>query len=554
MDPIEPNTPKTPFKISGERIALLLGGTLIGALTIVFGFKMATPIVKKVCQSILETPDKAARETRVASVEAVVVKPGTISRRITTVGKLRANEFVTLRAEMQGRIKEITFKEGSIVKKGDILIRFEDEELQAELAKAEAEVEFRQVKHDRNVAYQGKGVVRGSEFDQERGQLNMAKATADVAKAKLAKATIYAPFEGKIGLIDVSVGAIVDGQKELVTLVDFDPMKIDFKIPEKFIHDIGVGQTAEVKLDSMPDQIFQATVEAIDSRVDPQTHSIAVRATIPNVDGKLQTGLFGSVGVIIGVKNDALLVPESALGREGDIEYIWVVTNGKTGRKRILTGTKENGQAEVTAGIRPGEIVVTSGQLKLGEGTAVKISNMGGDDVEVTDTDEESEDLKEAAAAKKETTDISETETPKPIAESNVPPKEASKDDASMKADDPQAAKETTAEGTKVAEEPKNPDEPAAKTEDVKAPEESKKNEEANKVDSSISSPPPGTPAEVPLATPEPSEKTEPNLAKPNETPDEKKLEIEPEKTFLDKSGDILRKSRDFVVSKIKGQ
>src|SRR5690606_20645380 len=92
---------------------------------------------------------------------------------------------------------------------------------------------------------------------------------------------------------------------------------------------------------------------------------------------------------IIGVKNDALLVPESALGREGDIEFVWVVVNGKTGRKRILTGTKENGQAEVTAGLRPGEIVVTSGQLKLGEGTAVRISNMGGDDVEVTDTDDD---------------------------------------------------------------------------------------------------------------------------------------------------------------------
>lgn len=540
MDPIEPNTPKTPFKISGERIALLLGGTLIGALTIVFGFKMATPIVKKVCQSILETPDKAARETRVASVEAVVVKPGTISRRITTVGKLRANEFVTLRAEMQGRIKEITFKEGSMVKKGDILIRFEDEELQAELTKAEADVEYRQVRFGRFESLQTKGLGRGTEFDQERGQLNMAKAAVDVAKAKLAKATIYAPFEGKIGLIDVSVGAIVDGQKELVTLVDFDPMKIDFKIPEKFIHDIGVGQTAEVKLDSMPDQIFQATVEAIDSRVDPQTHSIAVRATIPNVDGKLQTGLFGSVGVIIGVKNDALLVPESALGREGDIEYIWVVTNGKTGRKRILTGTKENGQAEVTAGIRPGEIVVTSGQLKLGEGTAVKISNMGGEEVEVTDTDEESEDIKEAAAAKKETTDTSETKTPK----------EASKDDASMKADEPQAAKETTAEGAKVSEDPKKPDEPAAKAEDIKAPEESRKDEDASKVDSSISSPS----SETPLATPETSEKTEQNPAKPNETSDEKKLDGEPEKTFLDKSGDILRKSRDFVVSKIKGQ
>lgn len=552
MDLNEPNPPKTSFKISGERIALLLGGTLVGALVVVFGFKMATPIVKKVCQSILEAPDKAARETRVASVEAVVVKPGTISRRITTVGKLRANEFVTLRAEMQGRIKEIAFKEGSMVKKGDVLIRFEDEELQAELTKAEADVEYRQVRFGRFESLQTKGLGKGTEYDQERGHLNMAKAALDVAKAKLAKATIYAPFEGKIGLIDVSVGAIVDGQKELVTLVDFDPMKIDFKIPEKFIHDIGVGQTAEVKLDSMPDQIFQATVEAIDSRVDPQTHSIAVRATIPNADGKLQTGLFGSVGVIIGVKNDALLVPESALGREGDIEYVWVVTNGKTGRKRILTGTKENGQAEITAGIRPGEIVVTSGQLKLGEGTAVKITNMSGDEVEVTDTDddEDSEDTKEADAPNKETTGTPQKETLKQGSDPIVPMKESSKDDTSIKPNEPQAAKETTAEGVKVFEDLKKSDESTTKAEDAKIPSDPKNDESASKVDSSPST----LPIEAPLATSEAIEKTDQAPAETNKKTDGKDLESESQKTFLDKSGDILRKSRDFVVNKIKGQ
>ncbi len=505
MDPLEPNTPKMPSKFTGERIALLLGGTLIGALAIGFGFKMATPIVKKVCQSILEAPDKATREARVASVEAIVVKPGTISKRITTVGKLHANEFVTLRAEMQGRIKEIVFKEGSMVNKGDVLIRFEDEELQAELTKAEADVEYRQVRFARFESLQAKGLGRGTEYDQERGQLNMAKAAVDVAKAKLAKATIYAPFEGKIGLIDVSVGAIVDGQKELVTLVDFDPMKIDFKIPEKFIHDIGVGQTAEVKLDSIPEQIFQATVEAIDSRVDPQTHSIAVRATIPNADGKLQTGLFGSIGVIIGVKNDALLVPESALGREGDIEFVWVVVNGKTGRKRILTGTKENGQAEVTAGLRPGEIVVTSGQLKLGEGTAVRISNMGGDDVEVRDTDDDdSTEPKSQRETKKEGDATPEAVVPEPSPESSPP------------------AKETTTDETKVSEGPQ-------------------KNGPDSKIDSSVNA------SKNPPATPEGKEKIDTVPSEPSKKPDEKNLDSKSDKTFLEKS-------LDFVVRKFKGQ
>lgn len=451
MDPLRPQDTKPPFKFTGERLALMIGGTLIGALAIVFSFKLATPVVKKVCQSILEAPDKGERDVRLASIEAVVVKPGTISRRITTVGQLRANESVTLRTEMAGRIKEIAFKEGSKVKKGDVLLRFDDEELKAQLDKAEADVEYRQVRFGRFESLQTKGLGRGTEFDQERGQLNMAKAELEVAKAKLAKATITAPFEGKIGLIDVSVGAYVDSQKELVTLVDFDPMKIDFKIPEKFIHDIGVGQTAEVKLDSFPDVLFQANVDAIDSRVDPQTHSIAVRATIPNEDGKLQTGLFGSVGVIIGVKNDALLVPESALGREGDIEYVWVVVNGKAGRKRVLTSTKENGQAEITAGLRAGEIVVTSGQLKLGEGMAVKISNMGDGDVELTDEDENETQLKSPTKPNKQEPKPSpdaksEKEESKP-AEEAKPLKEESKtaaEDASPEKSDAKPVTEET--------------------------------------------------------------------------------------------------------------
>jgi membrane fusion protein, multidrug efflux system len=422
MDPHNSQNSKLPFKLTGERISLMLGGTLIGALVIVFGFKLATPIVKKACQSILEAPDKGERDTRVASIEATILKPGTISKRITTIGKLRANEFVTIHAEMQGRIKEIDFKEGTMVKKGDVLIRFEDDELQAEVAKAEADVEYRQVKFDRMQKPEFKGFTRGHEYDQERGNLNMAKAAVELAKAKLAKATITAPFEGKIGLINVSVGAFIDTQKELVTIVDFDPMKIDFKVPEVHIHDIGVGQTAEVKVDSFPDQIFHATVEAIDSRVDPQTHSIAVRATIPNEDGKLQTGLFGSVSVIIGVKNDALIVPESALGREGDIEYVWVVVNGKAGRKRVLTGTKENGQVEITAGLREGEIVVTSGQLKLGEGTAVKISNMAGGEVEVPEEDSTATHSKASTAKKEDKT---------PAAQPDAKPAEASKDEKS---------------------------------------------------------------------------------------------------------------------------
>lgn len=520
MDLSQPQPPKPPFKLTGERIAFLLGGTLIGILVVGFGFKMATPIVKKVCQSILENPDKTAREARVVSVEAAILKPGSISRRITTVGKLRANESVTLRAEMPGRIKEIAFREGTMVKKGDVLIRFEDEELQAELEKAEADVEYRQVRFGRFESLQTKGLGRGTEYDQERGLLNIAKAQVEVAKAKLAKATIYAPFDGKIGLIQegVNVGATVDGQKELVTLVDSDPMKIDFKVPEKFIHDIGVGQTAEVKLDSIPDQSFQATVEAIDSRVDPQTHSIAILALVPNEDGKLQAGLFASIGVIIGVKSDALLLPESALGREGDIEYVWVIANGKAGRKRVLTGTKENGQVEITAGLRPGEIVVTSGQLKLGEGTAVKISNMESD-VEVEDDDDDSEAVKDAS----KTESRKENPGKETAANSETQPSGDTKGEASAQP----ASQESSQEETKMPD--KDSSHPAAAS-DTQLQNDA------------------GAAKAVPSGTPPEADRADSDK---NGTPDKGSGDHPAEKALPEKP--FLAKARDFVARQFKG-
>lgn len=548
MDPHEPKNLKPPFKMTGERIALLLGGALIGVLIIGFGFKMATPIVRKVCQSILEAPTKGPREARVASVEAVILKPGTISRRITTVGKLRANESVTLRAEMLGRIKEIAFKEGSMVKKGDVLIRFDDEELQAELEKAEADVEYRQVRFARFESLQSKGLGRGTEYDQERGQLNMAKAQLEVAKAKLAKATIYAPFEGKIGLIDVSVGAIVDAQKELVTLVDFDPMKIEFKVPETYIHDIGVGQTAEVELGSIPDQKFQATVEATDSRVDPQTHSIAVRATIPNEDGKLQAGLFGRIGVIIGVKNDALLVPESALGREGDIEYVWVVANGKSGRKRVLTGTKENGQAEITAGLRAGEIVVTSGQLKLGEGTAVNISNMEKENLDVVDEgEEESKPHQEDRKETEKNTGNSPPESPKK--ELLKPEEQVLSQEAPKPDEQALNKKETLAEPSSAPAEP-----PQANIEPKKTdiPLDAQKNgpssppaDESQKSDQS----PQTSGKTVTLEAASDSDKLEMDTARS----DEEKPHSEPEKSFFQKAYDSAMNFLTLIIHKIRG-
>lgn len=340
--------------------------------------KVTQPAIRAACVRLLEDAEEKAmsREGRQVSIEAITVKMGNISKRISAVGKLRANASVTIRAEMHGKIKSIDFIEGASVKKGDSLIRFEDADAQAEYKQAEAELVLRKADFERISKLHDQKIESVKKMDESRAALGMAEGKFEAAKSRLDKTIIQAPFNGTMGLIDVSVGAYVQSAQDLVTIVDSTPVKVDFKVPEKNLHDIGVGQTAEIRMDAFKDQVFNATVEAVDARVQEESHSIPVRASINNENGLLRPGLFANVSLIIGEKGDTILIPESAVDREGEIEFIWVVEKGKAMRRRVLTGTRENGQIEIVANLREGQVVVTAGQLKLSDGVRVKISNM----------------------------------------------------------------------------------------------------------------------------------------------------------------------------------
>ena len=191
------------------------------------------------------------------------------------------------------------------------------------------------------------------------------------AKARLEKHTILAPFDGSIGLIDVSPGAFVERGKKLVTIVDMTPMKIDFKVPAKYVRDIGAGQAVDFQFDS---RMFRAVVEAIDSNIDVESHSLAARASIANEDGYLTPGNFVSLKVITAERGDVVRVPESAIDRQGEIEVIWIIEKGKASLRRVITGGREDGYVEIVGGLEPGQTVVTAGQIKLSEGIPVKIA------------------------------------------------------------------------------------------------------------------------------------------------------------------------------------
>ena len=368
-------------KITKDKIPFIIGGVFVGALSLwVLGKVLAPwvrPAIKDACLTFLELKqDRSGVGERVVDVEAVRVTTGTMSKRIVTVGKLRANEEVTLRSEMAGRILEINFKEGEAVNKDDLLIQFENADLVAEVSLAEAELAMRRADHERITKLRSQNIESVKKFDETKAGLAVAEAKLEKARAQLAKSTIIAPFSGNIGLIDVSVGAYVQAAQDLVKLVDNTPIKIDFKVPEQNVHDVGVGQTAELRIDGFPDETIMASVASVDSSLDAVSHSLSLRATTPNDQGRLRAGMFAHISLIVGEKGNSIVVPESAVTRDGEREFVWIIKTGKTGRRRVITGTRENGQVEIVQGLRPDELVVTAGQIKLGEGTSVNVTNL----------------------------------------------------------------------------------------------------------------------------------------------------------------------------------
>lgn len=332
--------------------------------------------IKSFCQIVLEKDDSGIRNDRKARVEVMPVKSGIMTKRVTAVGRAKASEHVVIKSELNGRIKEILFKEGGSVEKNQEIIRFEDEELKAELQAAKARLTTAQANYDRTSKLHAQKFGSLKEFDRDKGELEQATAQVELLSARLSKTVIKAPFNGQIGLIEYQVGSFVPANTDLVTVTQSKPMKIDFKIPEKFVGDIGVGQAVELRIDAYKDKIFNGYVEAVDVKVDPESNSIALKALTENTEGHIVPGSFVNVSLIIGERSDALMVDENAIAREGNIEYVWAAEKGKAHRKRIRTGVREKHMVEITEGLIKGELVIVEGQQRLmGDGQQIKIVN-----------------------------------------------------------------------------------------------------------------------------------------------------------------------------------
>jgi membrane fusion protein (multidrug efflux system) len=305
-------------------------------------------------------------------VEVAKPKQQSLATTLNAVGSMRAGEAITVRPEVPGRIDAVLFTEGEKVEKGTLLFRLDAALARADLAEAEATANNTSRELRRAEEMQTKKLIAPSDADAKRAAANVDAAKLASSRTRLAKTEIRAPFAGVVGLRKVSAGEYVASGDALVDLVQVDPIKLDFSIPETQLGKVQTGQAIAVTLDAWPGQKFVGSVYAVAPQVDAATRTLQLRAQLANPDGKLKPGQFARVALETGRNAAALVIPEQALWPQGQQQNVYLVKDGKAELKPITIGQRSAGLVEVIDGLSVNDTVIIAGQLKIGPGMPVQ--------------------------------------------------------------------------------------------------------------------------------------------------------------------------------------
>jgi membrane fusion protein (multidrug efflux system) len=314
----------------------------------------------------------AAKKTGSQAIEVVTVDATMqpLGVEIEAVGTARANESVDVTSKTSNTVTAIRFEEGDRVRKGEVLVELDGAEVRASLAEAEAALAESQNQFKRSRDLFTSKALSESQLDLIESTLKANQARVDVAKARLADTIIRASFDGTVGFRRVSVGSLVSSGSVITTLDDASLIKLDFTVAETFIHALEKNLPVIAATAGLPGREFHGKVTHLDSRVDPVTRSIAVRAELPNPKGELRPGMFMTVR-LQGEVAPALLVPEGAIVPEQGHTYVFVVESGVAHRREVKLGKRRPGEVEIVDGLKEHERVVAEGTQNLREGAPV---------------------------------------------------------------------------------------------------------------------------------------------------------------------------------------
>ncbi|RAX38053.1 efflux transporter periplasmic adaptor subunit [Rhizobium tropici] len=304
---------------------------------------------------------------------------------LQSIGSFNAVEGANLSAQVQGIVQKIGFQDGQDVKKGDLIVQLLADQQIATLQQYQASATNAQIAYERDSKLIKANTIAQSQVDSDLATWKAAQAQVASQQALIDQYSIRAPFDGHLGIRLVSLGEYLAPGTAVVTLQSLDPIQFDFSLPQQALSQLKVGQAVTATVDAYGNQTFDGKITAISPLVDTQSRNITIRATFPNADRKLLPGMFGSVSVVVGEPREYIALPQTAVTVNPYGNVVYVVTDkgkmpdGKpqlvASQKFVSTGQARGDQIAVIKGINAGEVVVTSGQLKLNNGSPVIINN-----------------------------------------------------------------------------------------------------------------------------------------------------------------------------------
>ena len=311
---------------------------------------------------------------RAANAPAVMVQVPEIKRfaqEVEALGTVRANESVDITAKVSDRIAAIHFQEGQQVRKGQLLVELDNTEARADLAAAQAAFGDSQSQYKRSQELYETRALSQAQLEQLQATLLANEARVAAAQSRLNDRLIQAPFAGRVGLRNVSLGSLVNPGQVITTLDDLSVVKLDFSVPEVFLSALQAKLPITALSSAYPDREFTGQVLSIGTRVDPATRSIAIRAEIDNRQGHLRPGMFMNVK-LVRAERDALMLPERAIVPEDDRHFVYVVEDDKALKRAVTVGRRRPGEVEILEGVSLSDRVIVDGTLNLREGVSVR--------------------------------------------------------------------------------------------------------------------------------------------------------------------------------------
>lgn len=340
------------------------GTFLLGVLTLLAAFTGYAPSAA--------ARDKTLAKERLVSVYTDRVGYHEISATLAVIGKLQADQFVSIAPEVTGKVKKIDVIANQKVKAGQLLLQLEDSKAQALLAEAKAYLQDEQRKLKEYATLVKKNALTKTQLDGQSALVDIAQARLMAAQAHLNDHNLRAPFSGTVGLIDFSLGKIAAIGTELLTLDDLAVMQLDLKLPERYLSLLSAGMKVSATSQAWAETVFEGEITAIDSRINPETLNLRVRVKFSNQQGRLKPGMMMSAKVVFPAVN-AAIIPVQALEYAGSKRFVYIVNEqGRAERSEVILGARIADQVLIEKGVNVGDKIVVQGLVNMRDGVKVK--------------------------------------------------------------------------------------------------------------------------------------------------------------------------------------